>query len=87
MAEDLNQRLYETLQQTAINAFGPVPQRVAAHLLDLASAQLHPRVLRDFRVAGIMATSSDGVLILDAAAAQPILGPSWPVTLVTERRH
>jgi CRP/FNR family cyclic AMP-dependent transcriptional regulator len=83
MAEELNRRLYETLQQTAVNAFGSVRQRVAAHLLDLASAQLHPRgrlvahvsqqeladavgsvrevvarVLRDFRVAGIVATSS-----------------------------
>jgi CRP/FNR family transcriptional regulator, cyclic AMP receptor protein len=92
MAEELNRRLYETLQQTAVNAFGSVRQRVAAHLLDLASAQLHPRgrliahvsqqeiadavgsvrevvarVLRDFRVAGIVATSSDRVLILDAA--------------------
>ena len=92
MAEELNRRLYETLQQAAVNAFGTVPQRVAAHLLDLASAQLHPRgrlvarvsqqeladavgsvrevvarVLRDFRVAGIVATSSDSVLILDAA--------------------
>ncbi|MGH3401174.1 MAG: Crp/Fnr family transcriptional regulator [Streptosporangiaceae bacterium] len=92
LAEELNRRLYETLQQTAINAFGSVRQRVAAHLLDLASAQLHPhgrlaaqvsqqeladaagsvrevvaRVLRDFRVAGIVATSSDSVLILDAA--------------------
>src|SRR5216683_6934213 len=94
IAEELNRRLYDTLEQTAINAFGSVRQRVAAHLLDLASAQLHPRgrlvarvsqqevadavgsvrevvarVLRDFRVAGIVATSSDGVLILDAAAA------------------
>jgi GNAT superfamily N-acetyltransferase len=43
MAEELNRRLYESLQQTAVNAFGTVPQRVAAHLLDLASAQLHPR--------------------------------------------
>ena len=90
MAEELNRRLYETLQQTAINAFGSVRQRVAAHLLDLASAQLHPRgrlvarvsqqeladavgsvrevvarALRDFRIAGIVATSSDSVLILD----------------------
>jgi CRP/FNR family transcriptional regulator, cyclic AMP receptor protein len=91
MAEELNRRLYEALQQAAVNAFGSVRQRVAAHLLDLASAQLHPRgrlvahvsqqeladaagsvrevvarVLRDFRVAGIVATSSDSVLILDA---------------------
>jgi CRP/FNR family transcriptional regulator, cyclic AMP receptor protein len=92
VAEELNRRLYETLQQTAVNAFGSVRQRVAAHLLDLASAQLHPRgrlvarvsqqeladavgsvrevvarVLRDLRAAGIVATSSDSVLILDAA--------------------
>jgi CRP/FNR family transcriptional regulator len=92
LAEELNRRLYETLQQTAVNAFGSVRQRVAVHLLDLASAQLHPRgrmvahvsqqeladavgsvrevvarVLRDLRVAGIVATSSDSVLILDAA--------------------
>jgi CRP/FNR family transcriptional regulator, cyclic AMP receptor protein len=92
LAEELNRRLYETLQQTAVNTFGSVRQRVAVHLLDLASAQLHPRgrmvarvsqqeladavgsvrevvarVLRDLRVAGIVATSSDSVLILDAA--------------------
>jgi CRP/FNR family transcriptional regulator len=36
-------RLYETLQQTAINAFGTVKQRVASHLLDLASSQPQPR--------------------------------------------
>lgn len=99
MAEELNRRLYESLQQTAINAFGSVRQRVAAHLLDLASAQMHPRgrlvarvsqqeladaagtvrevvarVLRDFRVAGIVATSSDSVLILDA---ERLHGESW----------
>jgi CRP/FNR family cyclic AMP-dependent transcriptional regulator len=87
----VNRRLYKTLQQTAVNAFGSVRQSVAAHLLDLASTQLHPRgrlvahasqqeladatgsvrevvarVLRDFRVAGIVATSSDSVLIPDA---------------------
>jgi CRP/FNR family transcriptional regulator, cyclic AMP receptor protein len=39
LAEELNRRLYETLQQTAINAFGSVRQRVAGHLLDLASMQ------------------------------------------------
>ena len=39
LAEELNRRLYDTLQQAAINAFGSVRQRVAAHLLDLASAQ------------------------------------------------
>jgi CRP/FNR family cyclic AMP-dependent transcriptional regulator len=43
LAEELNRRLYETLQQTAINAFGSVRQRVAGHLLDLASAQQRPR--------------------------------------------
>ncbi len=39
LAEELNRRLYENLQQTAINTFGSVRQRVALHLLDLASAQ------------------------------------------------
>jgi len=34
---------YETLEQTAVNAFGSVRQRIATHLLDLASAQQHPR--------------------------------------------
>src|SRR5262245_53507012 len=43
VAEELNRRLYETLQQTAVNAFGSVKQRIAAHLLDLASAQQGPR--------------------------------------------
>lgn len=92
IAEELNRRLYDTLQQTAINAFGSVKQRVAAHLLDLASTQQRPgdrltarvsqqeladgvgsvreviaRVLRDLRVAGIVATSTDRVLVLDPA--------------------
>ncbi len=91
LAEELNRRLYETLRQTAVNAFGSVRQRVAVHLLDLASAQARPRgrivarvsqqeladavgsvrevvarVLRELRVAGIVATSSDNVRILDA---------------------
>src|SRR2546423_12705513 len=43
IAEELNHRLYDTLEQTAVNAFGSVRQRVAAHLLDLASAQQDPR--------------------------------------------
>ena len=42
LAEELNRRLYDTLQQTAINAFGTVRQRVAAHLLDIASARQRP---------------------------------------------
>jgi CRP/FNR family transcriptional regulator len=92
IAEELNRRLYDTLEQTAVNAFGSVRQRVAGHLLDLASAQQHPaarlvahvsqqeladavgsvrevvaRALRDFRVAGIVATTADSVVILDAA--------------------
>ena len=92
LAEELNRRLDDTLQQTAINAFGSVKQRVASHLLDLATAQQRPearlvaqvsqqeladavgsvrevvaRALRDLRGAGIVATSSDSVLILDAA--------------------
>lgn len=92
IAEELNRRLYDTLEQTAVNAFGSVRQRVAAHLLDLASVQQHPRgrlvarvsqqeladaagsvrevvarVLREFRVAGIVDTAADSVVILDAA--------------------
>ena len=48
LAEELNRRLYETLQQTAINAFGSVRQRVAAHLLlavttDTSSSISHSR--------------------------------------------
>lgn len=39
IAGELNSRLYESLQQTAIHAFGTIRQRVAVHLLDLASAQ------------------------------------------------
>ena len=92
VAEELNRRLYDTLEQTAVNAFGSVHQRVAAHLLDLASSQQHPaarlvarvsqqeladavgsvrevvaRALRDFRVAGVVATTADSIVILDAA--------------------
>jgi CRP/FNR family transcriptional regulator len=92
IAEELNRRLYEVLEQTAVNAFGSVRQRVAAHLLDLASDRQRPhgrlaarvsqqeladaagsvrevvaRVLRDLRVAGIVATTADSVVILDPA--------------------
>jgi len=92
LAEELNRRLYENLQQTAVNAFGSVRQRVALHLLDLASAQQDPggalvarvsqqelaeavgsvrevvaRVLRDLRLAGLVATGPDGVHVLDPA--------------------
>jgi CRP/FNR family transcriptional regulator len=92
IAEELNRRLYEVLEQTAVNAFGSVRQRVAAHLLDLASGRQRPggrlvahvsqqeladaagsvrevvaRALRDLRVAGIVATAADSVVILDPA--------------------
>ena len=43
IAEELNRRLFAVLEQTAVNAFGSVRQRVAGHLLDLASAQQRPR--------------------------------------------
>jgi CRP/FNR family transcriptional regulator, cyclic AMP receptor protein len=91
IAQELNRRLYDTLEQTAVNAFGSVRQRVAAHLLDLASTQQRPsgrlearvsqqeladatgsvrevvsRVLRELRVAGIVSTGADSVVILDA---------------------
>jgi CRP/FNR family transcriptional regulator, cyclic AMP receptor protein len=102
VAEELNRRLYDTLQQTAINAFGSVRQRVAAHLLDLASAQQRPdgllvaqgsqqeladavgsvcevvaRVLREFRLAGLVATAPDSVVIFDAAR---LYSQSWSST-------
>jgi CRP/FNR family transcriptional regulator len=90
LAEEIDHRLYDTLQQVALNAFGSVKQRVAAHLLELASAhsdaqgklianlsqqdladsvgsvrEVVARVLRDFRLAGIVATSPDSVVILE----------------------
>ena len=92
IAEELSRRLFEVLEQTAVNAFGSVRQRVAAHLLDLASDRQRPRgrlvarvsqqeladaagsvrevvarALRDLRVAGIVATAPDSVVILDPA--------------------
>jgi CRP/FNR family transcriptional regulator, cyclic AMP receptor protein len=42
IAEELSRRLYDALEQTAVNAFGSVRQRVAAHLLDLASSRQRP---------------------------------------------
>ena len=92
IAEELNRRLFEVLEQTAVNAFGSVRQRVAAHLLDLASDRQRPqgplvahvsqqeladaagtvrevvaRALRDLRLAGVVATSADHIVILDPA--------------------
>jgi CRP/FNR family cyclic AMP-dependent transcriptional regulator len=93
IAEELNRRLYGVLEQTAVNAFGSVRQRVAVHLLDLASGRQRPegplvanvsqqeladatgsvrevvaRALRDLRLAGIVATAADRIVILDPAA-------------------
>jgi CRP/FNR family transcriptional regulator len=84
LAQELNRRLYDTLRQTAINTFGSVRERVAVHLLDIASAQLVAhvsqqevadavgsvrevvaRVLRDFRLEGLVATEPEGIRILD----------------------
>ncbi len=42
IAGELDRRLYDVLEQTAVNAFGSVRQRVAAHLLDLASTGQRP---------------------------------------------
>jgi CRP/FNR family transcriptional regulator, cyclic AMP receptor protein len=39
MAEEVSRRLDDAIEQIAINAFGSVRQRVASHLLDLASTQ------------------------------------------------
>ena len=102
LAEELTRWLQATLQQTAINTFGSVRQRIAAHLLDLASVQQRPRgdlvaqvsqqeladavgsvrevvarVLRDFRLARLVATSPDRVQILDAAG---LYDQSWNPT-------
>ncbi len=91
IAEFVTRRLYENLEQAAVNAFGSVRQRVAAHLLDLASARQEPtrglaarisqqeladavgsvrevvaRVLRELRIAGVIATAADHIVILDA---------------------
>jgi CRP/FNR family cyclic AMP-dependent transcriptional regulator len=90
MAEEMGLRLYDMIQQVSINTFGSVRQRVASHLLDLASTQQRPagtlearvtqqeladavgsvrevvaRALRDLRRLGIVATSTDSVVILD----------------------
>jgi len=110
IAEELNRRLYEVLEQTAVNAFGSVRQRVAAHLLDLASDRQRPRgrlvaqvsqqeladaagsvrevvarALRDLRVAGIVATAADSVVILGPARLYAASGAGGAVTLVA--RH
>jgi CRP/FNR family transcriptional regulator, cyclic AMP receptor protein len=42
IAEELNRRLYGVLEQAAVNAFGSVRERVAVHLLDLASDRQRP---------------------------------------------
>jgi CRP/FNR family cyclic AMP-dependent transcriptional regulator len=42
IAEEISQRLDDLITQIAINAFGSVKQRVASHLLDLASARQEP---------------------------------------------
>jgi CRP/FNR family transcriptional regulator len=52
IAEELDRRLYENLQQTAVNAFGTVREVVA-------------RVLRDLRGEGLVDTSPHGVRVLD----------------------
>jgi CRP/FNR family transcriptional regulator, cyclic AMP receptor protein len=99
IAEELNRRLYDLLAQTAVNAFGSVRQRIAAHLLDLASDEQRPhgrlearvsqqeladaagsvrevvaRALRDLRMAEIVATTPDSVVILDPARLHAVSG-------------
>src|SRR4051795_9016632 len=101
IAEELNRRLYDVLEQTAVNAFGSVRQRIAAHLLDLASKGQRPhgrleahvsqqeladavgsvrevvaRALRDLRLAGVVATTADSVVILDSARLHAVSGSS-----------
>jgi CRP/FNR family cyclic AMP-dependent transcriptional regulator len=99
VARELSRRLDETLHQIAINTFGTVRQRVATHLLDLATTagrtdgrlaaglsqqeladavgsvrEVVARALRDFRAAGLVATGTDEVLILDAVG---LFEESW----------
>lgn len=50
MAEEMGRRLEEALRQVAINAFGSVKQRVAAHLLDLAATQQRPDAPLEARI-------------------------------------
>jgi CRP/FNR family cyclic AMP-dependent transcriptional regulator len=101
IAEELNRRLYDVLQQTAVNAFGSVRQRIAVHLLDLASdgqrvrgrleahvsqqeladaagsvREVVARALRDLRMAGIVATTAESVVILDPARLHALSGSS-----------
>ena len=101
IAEELNRRLYDVLEQTAVNAFGSVRRRIATHLLDLASDGQRPRgrleahvsqqeladaagsvrevvarALRDLRTAGIVATTSESVVILDPARLHAVSGHS-----------
>src|SRR3954447_24122283 len=99
IGEELNRRLYAVLEQTAVNVFGSVRQRVAAHLLDLASDGQRPngrleahvsqqeladaagsvrevvaRALRDLRTAGVVANTTERVLILDPARLYELSG-------------
>src|SRR3954454_13606468 len=101
IAEELNRRLYDVLEQTAVNAFGSVRQRIAVHLLALASdeqpllgrleailsqqelsdaagsvLEVVARALRDLRMAGIVATTAESVVILDPARLQALCGSS-----------
>jgi CRP/FNR family transcriptional regulator len=118
LAEELSRRLYGVLEQTAVNAFGSVRQRVAGHLLDLASneqrangrltahvsqqeladavgsvREVVARALRDLRAAGIVATETDSIVILDPArlyaAVTLVVGRTTEVTDVAPplRQH
>jgi hypothetical protein len=72
LAEELNRRLCDTLQQTAINTFGSVRQREAAALLDLASAQQRPQ-------GRLMAPVSQQELADQSGRS----GRSWPARTAT----
>jgi hypothetical protein len=80
IAEELNRRLYEVLEQTAVNAFGSVRQRVAAHLLDLAPDRQRPG-------GRLVAHVSQQELADAAGSVREVVAraPRWPVTLVTWR--
>jgi CRP/FNR family cyclic AMP-dependent transcriptional regulator len=89
LAQEVTGLLYGVLDAFAGTAFGSVRQRVARHLLDLATArqrdarlvaavnqqaladavgtarEVVARTVHDFRAAGLIETSREGIVLLD----------------------
>jgi CRP/FNR family cyclic AMP-dependent transcriptional regulator len=90
LAQEVTRLLYDVLDAFAGNAFGSVRQRVARHLLDLATTrqtnavlraevnqqaladavgsarEVVARTLHDFRSAGLVRSTREGIVLLDA---------------------